>query len=89
MKRIHVSVAEAKQHLADLLGRVAYGHERVTITRRGKPMAILIPLDRGDEQRHLADAKGWLDEDDSFFDTMAQIVAGRLTHPPRSLRKSA
>lgn len=87
MKRIHVSVAEAKQHLADLLGRVAYGHERVTITRRGKPMAILIPPHQGDEQRHLADAKGWLDDQDTFFDTMTRIVAGRLTHQPRSLRK--
>ena len=87
MKRIHISVAEAKQHLADLLGRVAYGHERVTITRRGKPMAILIPPHQAEEQRHLADAKGWLDDDDPFFDTIADIVAGRLAHQPRRLRK--
>ena len=87
MKRVHVSVAEAKQHLADLLGRVAYGHERVTITRRGKPMAILIPPHQGEARQHLADAKGWLDDHDPFFDAMAQIVAGRLTHRPRSVRK--
>lgn len=80
-----VSVAEAKQHLADLLGRVAYGKERVTITRRGKPMVVLVPPDEVYGKRHLADARGWLEEDDPFFGTMRRIVAQRLRHRPRVL----
>ena len=39
------NVADAKRHFADLLGRVAYGGETITITRRGKPMAQLVPVD--------------------------------------------
>jgi len=38
-----VRVAEAKKHFSDLLGRVAYRGERITISKRGKPMAIVVP----------------------------------------------
>lgn len=78
-----VSVAEAKRRFSDLLGRVAYGKERVTITRRGRPMAILVPPDDQRQKPHLADVRGWLEEDDPFFRTMAQIVEDRVTHRPR------
>lgn len=37
---------EAKTHLAHLLERVEQGEE-ITITRRGKPVARLIPANRG------------------------------------------
>ena len=37
-----VSVAEAKNHLSELLRSVAEG-ERVVITRNGKPVAQLVP----------------------------------------------
>ena len=74
MTKTQVSVAEVKQHLADLLGRVAYGKERVTITRRGKPMAMLIPVGEV-KLRHLADAQGWLDEHDP---TQAAIGTGPI-----------
>ena len=83
--KMSVGVAEAKQHLADLLGRVAYGKERVMITRRGKPMAVLVPPDQVFGRRHLADARGWLNEHDSFFSAMRDIVEGRLRHRPRVL----
>lgn len=34
---------EAKTHLPQLLARVARGGERITITKRGKPVALLVP----------------------------------------------
>lgn len=40
-----LNVAEAKKHFSDLLGRVAYGGEIILITRRGKPMAKLVPAE--------------------------------------------
>lgn len=40
-----VSVAEAKAHLSELLDAVENG-ERVQITRRGKPVADLVPKQR-------------------------------------------
>lgn len=85
MDRKTISVAEAKKHLSEILGRVAHGGEQITITRRGKPMARLIPV--GKESRPLAEAEGWLDESDSFFETVAQIVQDRERHTPRVFKE--
>jgi len=51
-----VGAYEAKTHLPELLARVARG-ERITITRRGKPVAELRPVasqDRGALKQALA-----------------------------------
>jgi prevent-host-death family protein len=82
----HVSVVQAKLHFADLLGRVAYGGEQVMITRRGRPMAVLVPPDQARGGRRLVEARGWLEEGDPFFKAMTQIVESRLQHRPRRLR---
>ena len=39
-----VGAFEAKTHLSELLDRAATG-ERFTITKRGKPVAMLVPLE--------------------------------------------
>jgi prevent-host-death family protein len=39
-----VGAFEAKTHLADLLDRVARG-EKITITRHGIPVALLVPVE--------------------------------------------
>ena len=78
-----LNVAEAKKHLSDLLGRVAYGRETILITRRGRPMAKLVPVDQEEESTHLARLKGWLEEDDPFFKVIDEIVMGRAMHIPR------
>lgn len=79
-----VNVAEAKKSLSELLGRVAYGQETITILKRGKPMARLVPV-APSARPHLADVKGWLKEDDPFFAAMEAISAtrhGRLARRP-------
>ncbi len=40
-----VSMSEARLQWADILGRVQYGHERVTIEKHGKPVAVLVPVE--------------------------------------------
>lgn len=76
-----INVADAKKHLSELLGCVAYGREQILITKRGKPMARLVPAE--ENVKHLAGARGWLDDGDQFFDTMEQIIRKRLAHMPR------
>ncbi len=44
---LKVGAFEAKTHLSSLLARVARGEE-VLITKRGKPMARLVPAGQGD-----------------------------------------
>lgn len=44
-----VSVTDARSQLAELVNRVAYTGEQVTLTRHGRPMAVLVPV--ADAQR--------------------------------------
>lgn len=79
-----VNVAEAKKRLSDLLGRVAYGGESVLITRRGRPMARLVPPEPPQAAEGLAGVRGWLDDGDPFFDHVDEAVAARARHRPRA-----
>jgi prevent-host-death family protein len=38
-------VTDAREDLAEVVNRVAYGHERVRLTRRGKPLAAVVPIE--------------------------------------------
>ena len=40
-----VTTAEARKNLADLLNRVAYTQEHVVVTRRGREIAAIIPME--------------------------------------------
>lgn len=82
-----VNVAEAKRRFSDLLGRVAYGGETVVITRRGRPMARLVPPAGAGEEDGLAVVRGWLEDDDPLMKKVDAIVAARLRHQPRVYRR--
>jgi len=68
MKEEAINIAEAKKHFSEILGQVAYGRKHIVITKRGRPMARLIPALEND--RHLCNAVGWLENDDPFFKMM-------------------
>ena len=40
-----VTTAEARRHMADLLNRAAYGKERFVVTRHGKGLVAIVPLE--------------------------------------------
>jgi len=40
-----MTTAEARKQLAELVNRVAYGKERVVLTRHGREVAALVPLE--------------------------------------------
>lgn len=79
-----LNVAEAKKRFSDLLGRVAYAGETIVITRRGRPMAKLVPA-TATESIEPVDLQGWLDDEDPFFAEIDAIVAARSRHVPRVL----
>jgi len=81
-----INVAEAKKHFSELLGQVAYGKKHILITKRGKPMARLVPA--GETANHLSNARGWLEDDDPFFETMDRIIEERTKHVPRILKET-
>ena len=82
-----INVAEAKKQLSNLLGRVAFGGETILIMRRGRPMARLIPPEEQPGEQGLASVRGWLSADDPFLTQVDEIVAARVKHRPRTLRK--
>ncbi len=38
------STADIKARLSEMIGKVVYGHERLVVLRRGKPVAALVSL---------------------------------------------
>ncbi|HYR83515.1 MAG TPA: type II toxin-antitoxin system Phd/YefM family antitoxin [Terriglobia bacterium] len=40
-----IAVIDARKELAEILNRAAYGKERVVLTRRGKDVAAIVPMD--------------------------------------------
>ena len=85
MNQQAVSIVEAKKHFSNLIGRVAYGKEEIVITKKGKPMALLLPVK--ENNKHLSEAKGWLEEGDPFFRIIERIIKNRNAHTPRLLEK--
>lgn len=61
-----INVQEAKTHLSALLARVAAG-ERIVLSRHGKPIAQLVPLDPT-PRRQLGFLQGSVGEE--FFEPM-------------------
>lgn len=40
-----VSTANARNNFSDVINRAGYGKERVILTRRGKPVAAVVPIE--------------------------------------------
>ena len=41
----HITAAEARKRMAELLNRAAYGKERFVVTRHGKELVAIVPLE--------------------------------------------
>jgi prevent-host-death family protein len=41
----HVNVSKARQEFPEMLNRAAYGKERTVVSRRGKELAAVIPIE--------------------------------------------
>ena len=52
-----LSIAEARNNLADAINRVSYGGERVVFARRGKPVVALVSAEDLALLQHLEDAE--------------------------------
>ena len=68
---ISMSIAETRQHLSEILGKVAYGGEAFVITKKGRPMAKLVPIPKTKSSsklpKTLGEIKGGLPDDHPFF----------------------
>lgn len=40
-----ITTVSARQHFSDLINRVAYGKDRIVLTRRNRPLAAMVPIE--------------------------------------------
>jgi prevent-host-death family protein len=65
MIETRASIGQVKRDISELVNRVAYGKERVVLTSRGKPKAVIVSMDDYERLRDLqrqqqeADWKEW------------------------------
>ena len=45
MSESEISVANAREHFAEYLGRVTYSKDRVVVTKHGKKVAAMVPYE--------------------------------------------
>lgn len=76
----HVSIADARANLRDLMDRVQNGHARFTITRNGEPGAVLISQDELDSLEETLDILSDPEEVAAIRQGMAEADRGEL-HP--------
>ena len=75
-----VSIDQVKRDISELVNRVTYAGERIILTFRGKPKAVLISMD--DYERLLksesraTDIKKWLVETRAFSDKIEKRRGG-------------
>jgi prevent-host-death family protein len=79
---IPVSVTNARRRFSVLLEEVARERATFLITRLGRPMARLVPSTTPPARR-LSDLKGWLDDDDPFFEIVDRIIEERSERPAK------
>ncbi|HUF38701.1 MAG TPA: type II toxin-antitoxin system Phd/YefM family antitoxin [Anaerolineales bacterium] len=62
----NVSIGTVKRDISELVNRVAYGGERIVLTSRGKPKAVIVSIDdygklqEADSAARRATMKAWL-----------------------------
>ena len=83
-----LSIAEARNGLAEAINRVSYGGERVVLARRGKPVAALVSpddlallqrLEDAEDIRAAATVLKEYDRNPAAFATLAEYKRERQT----------
>jgi prevent-host-death family protein len=74
-----VTLTAAKARLSELVSRLIHIRDKVVITRKGKPVAVLLPVDAyrelaGRKGRGLAAARGALADLDDEIDEMCENI---------------
>jgi len=88
-----VSVADAKRRFSELIERVGRG-DRFVVTRRGKPVLALVPLDDVQVEDDQPKKRGFMalwgilegvEGADEWYEEMQRVVASRKEYPPRPM----
>ncbi len=64
-----VTASDLKTNHSDVLGRAQYGHERIAVTRHGKEVAAVVPIEDARLLETLEEALDALDALDAIHET--------------------
>jgi prevent-host-death family protein len=84
MNEFQVSIGRVKREISELLNRVAFGGERIVLTSRGRPKAVIVSLDdyeriqQVDVESQLGQWETWLAANEALTD---RILAERSGEP--------
>ncbi len=84
MTTAQISIGRVKRDISELVNRVAYGGERIVLTSRGKPKAVLVSLEDYEmlnqlsTNANLARWETWLSESDELA---TEILTRRQGEP--------
>ena len=70
------SLSEAKSKFSDIINRIIYKKEKILITKKGKKVAVILPIDefKDYEEKGLIGASGALSGLDDIVDEMVGVV---------------
>ncbi len=71
-----ITLSEAKSKLSDIINRIIYKKQKITITKRGKKVAMVVPVEESKpkQEEGLIKAKGVLADIDDSIDEMVNII---------------
>lgn len=90
-----VSITQAKNNLADVVNRAAYGGERFLLLSRRKPKAAIVSVEdlrlleslREDREARKAEQAAWLAQADALRQRIAARIGGPLPDSAELLRE--
>jgi prevent-host-death family protein len=76
----YMSISQAKRNISELVNRVNYTGERIILTSRGKPKAVLISIEDYERlprnESRTTDIKNWLAETREFSNKIEKRRGG-------------
>lgn len=84
MTESNVSIGRVKREISELLNRVAFGGERIVLTSRGKPKAVIVSLDdyeriqQSDREKQLNQWETWRIKNESLTERILTERGGEL-----------
>ena len=83
------SLSEAKSKFSDIINRIIYKREKILITKKGKKVAVILPVDELEkyQEKGLIEASGALaDLDDTVDEMVGRIYESREMEKSREVK---
>lgn len=94
MREARISIGQVKRDISELINRVAYGDERIILTSRGKPKAVLVSIEdyqrlqQDENQTRLKCWDEWVAQNDKLTAAILARRSGKYVDVDAILREN-